>query len=160
MKLACVVYFAELNEETSQLSLQQLKDNLTRRRASDRVTGILMIAGGYLFEIMEGDYTTLELELDHIQSCEVSDEPEVLIFAMLNKRQFDSWRMGVIEHATRSTPDLSGFRFLCAQSEPDPVSTQRTVLTLLQQFHSQFVSSPQDNNSVTDLQADDKSEAA
>ncbi|MDF1809414.1 MAG: BLUF domain-containing protein [Phycisphaerales bacterium] len=160
MKLACVVYFAQLNEETNQLSLQELKDNLTRRRASDRVTGIMMIAGGYLFEIMEGDYTTLELELDHIQSCEVSNEPEVLIFAMLNKKQFDSWRMGVIEHANSSAPDLSSLRFLCAQSEPDPISTQRTVLTLLQQFHSQFATPSLESNPSADRTEDETNEAA
>ena len=138
MPLACLVYTASLGSEISDADLHQFKDTNTRHHAKNRITGMMMIAGKQLFEIMEGEYATLEASLDAVSSSEFVEEPEVLLFSTLKKAQFQSWKMGVLEANVMGSSDLSTLKMLGEQALADPTSTPAAALQMLKQFHNQF----------------------
>ncbi|MBL4698955.1 MAG: BLUF domain-containing protein [Phycisphaerales bacterium] len=138
MPLACLVYTASLSPDTSDGDLHQFKDTNTRHHAKNRITGMMMIAGKQLFEIMEGEYAILEASLDAVSSSEFVEEPEVLLFSTLKKNQFQSWKMGVLEANEMGSNDLSTLKMLGEQALADPSSTPAAALQMLKQFHEQF----------------------
>ncbi len=138
MPLACLVYTASMKPKFSNGDLHELKDTFTRHRAKSRVTGMMMIAGEQLFEIMEGEYAVLEAALDSVSSHDTVFEPEVFLFTLLKKKQFQTWKMGVLEANEMGTNDLSTLRMLGEQAVADPNSTPGAALQMLKQFHTQF----------------------
>jgi len=138
MALACLVYIAKLNPKIDQVRLLEHNDTNTRANAKCQITGVLMIAGGYLLEILEGEYSLLELNLDQIAAIGLIDDPEILIFTPLKVQQFSTWKMGVIESHAPISEDLSVLRILGAQTQSDPGSTPGAVLRILKEFHAQF----------------------
>lgn len=138
MPLACLVYTASMNPNINDGDLHELKDTVTRHRAKNRITGMLMIAGEQLFEIMEGEYAALEAALDSVSSNDTVFEPEVFVFSTLKKKQFQTWKMGVLEANEMGTSDLSLIRSLGEQAVADPNSTPGAALQMLKLFHNQF----------------------
>lgn len=138
MPLACLVYTVGLNCPTNSGEFHQLQDTLKRQRAKNRISGMLMIAGGQLFEIMEGEYASLEAALDSVSSTEYVEEPDVLLFSTLKKKQFQTWKMGVLEANEMGSNDLSTLKMLGEQAVADPDSTPGAALQMLKQFHNQF----------------------
>ena len=144
MPLACLVYTTSLSEKTSDGDLHLLKDTSTRHHAKNRITGMMMIAGKQMFEIMEGEYAILEAALDQVSASEIIEEPEVLLFSTLKKNQFQSWKMGVLKANESGSDDLSTLRMLGEQALADPSSAPAAALRMLKQFHEQFAN--QDSN--------------
>ena len=140
MPLACLVYTASLSPDTSDGDLHLLKDTSTRHHAKKRITGMMMIAGKQVFEIMEGEYATLEAALDLVSASDNIEEPEVLLFSTLKKNQFQTWKMGTLPANESGSDDLSTLRILGEQALADPTSTPAAALQMLKQFHEQFAS--------------------
>lgn len=141
MNLACLVYLAKLQTKTDVVQLHQHKDLNTRLYARERISGVLMVAGGFLFEIMEGDYASLESNLDRVSGTSIMDDPEVMIFSSLKERQFQNWKMGIIETEQPESHDIEVFRMLGEQTQSDAISTPNAVMHMLKHFHDQFVKS-------------------
>jgi len=144
MALACLVYIAKLSPKSDHVHLQQHKDLNTRVYARERITGVLVAAGGYLFEIMEGEYGLLESNLDRISSGALMQSPDILIFSALTKRQFHAWQMGVIGHAKPGSQDLSFFKVLGEQTQSNHASTPIAATQMLKRFHEQFATQRSD----------------
>ncbi len=138
MSLSCLVYIAKTNPSSTQADLHQHKDHNTRIYARERITGVLMVAGGFLFEIMEGQYATLESNLDRISSTPLMRSPDILIFTALTKRQFQGWKMGVLQPNPTPSTDLSVFHMLGEQAQSAPASAPAAALQMLKRFHEQF----------------------
>ena len=138
MPLACLVYTADLSPETSVSDMHMFKDSMTRHHAKNRITGMMMIAGNKLFEIMEGEYATLEGAVDSVSNNEFVFEPEILLFSTLKKNQFQSWKMGQLEANESASDDLSQIRSIGEQALADPSSTPAAALQMLKLFHDQF----------------------
>ncbi len=138
MPLACLVYTASLSSKINDGDMHQLKDSSTRYRAKNRISGMMMIAGEQIFEIMEGEYAALEAALDSISTIEVVEEPEILLFSTLSKAQFQSWKMGVLEANETGSGDLSTIRQLGEQAQANPKTAPGAALQMLKQFHEQF----------------------
>ena len=139
MPLACLVYTTSLSSDISAGDLHEFKDTNTRHHAKHRITGMVMIAGTQLFEIMEGEYATLEAALDTVSSSEMVEEPEILLFSTLKKAQFQSWKMGSLPANNSGSDDLSTLQMIGEQALADPSSTPAAALKMLKQFHVQFV---------------------
>ena len=99
---------------------------------------MMMIAGEQIFEIMEGEYATLEAALDSISTIEIVEEPEILLFSTLKKAQFQSWKMGALEANKTGSNDLSALRTLGEQAQADPNAAPGAALQMLKLFHEQF----------------------
>ena len=138
MPLACLVYTAEMSSQTCDADMHLFKDATTRHHAKNRITGMMMIAGQQIFEIMEGEYAVLEGAVDMISTHEFINEPEILLFSTLKKNQFQSWKMGRLEANESASHDLSTLQTLGEQALADPTSTPAAALQMLKQFHAQF----------------------
>lgn len=138
MPLACLVYTAELSPDTCDADMHQFKDTTTRHHAKNRITGMMMIAGQQILEIIEGEYALLEGAVDMISNHEFINEPEILLFSTLKKNQFQSWKMGRLEANESASSDLSILQTLGEQALADPASTPGAALQMLKQFHAQF----------------------
>lgn len=142
MALSCLVYIAKMQPNLDSIKMHELKDTTTRLRAHNRITGVLFMAGGFLFEIMEGEYAILESNLDQVSSCEVIEDPEILIFSTIKKQQFQTWKMGKLEGESPTSEDFAPFRALSEQSLADQSSVPSTALKMLKQFNDQFAPKP------------------
>jgi hypothetical protein len=138
MSLACLVYIAKLHSEASPDRLYLHKDLNTRLYARGRISGLMVASSGYIFEIMEGDYGTLESNLDRVAGTKIMEDPEIMIFSSLTKRQFQSWKMGILESKIPKSEDLGVFRMLGQQTQSSPSSTPVAVMRMLKQFYEQF----------------------
>ena len=138
MALSCLVYIAKMQPNVDTVQMHELKDTTTRLRAHNRISGALFMAGGYLFEIMEGEYAILESNLDQISSSGVIEDPEVLIFATLKKQQFQTWKMGNLEGTTPTSQDYTAFQSLGEQTLADPSSVPSAAIQMLKLFSDQF----------------------
>lgn len=138
MAISCLVYIAKMLPNIDTIQMHELKDKTTRLRAHNRITGVLFMAGGFLFEIMEGEYSILESNLDEISSCGVIEDPEVFIFATLKKQQFQTWKMGKLEGGAPTSKDYSVFESLGEQTVDAPSTIPAAALQMLKQFNDQF----------------------
>ncbi len=142
MSLACLVYVAKLRvKSAADPLLYQHKDMNTRIYARERITGVLIIAGGYLFEIMEGDYGAVESNFDRVSSSAMMKDSEVLIFTGLKERQFEKWVMDIFEVQASGHADLSVLRVLGQQTQSDPSSTPVAAKSMFKLFCEQFANS-------------------
>jgi len=148
MSLSCLVYIAKISPSSDHAHLHQHKDLNTRIYARERITGLLMVAGGFLFEIMEGEYATLESNLDRVSATPLMNTPDILIFTALAKRQFQAWKMGTLEPNPSISTDLSVFHMLGEQTQSDPSSTPAAALQMLKLFHEQFANHPPHSNAA------------
>ena len=138
MGLACLIYIAQSSKQQSSSSLLEIKDTNTRYAARNSITGVLFLAGHYVFEIMEGEYGALEHNLDRV-SCQLSiEEPEIILFASVKARQFQSWKMGVLDASETETDNFELYEMLGAQAQADPQSIPTATIRLIQQFKDQF----------------------
>ncbi len=141
MSLACLVYIAKLRAKPTDPLLYQHKDTNTRIYARERITGVLIVAGGYLFEIMEGDYAALESNFDRVSSSAMMKDPDILIFTSLKERQFEKWVMDMPEASVPACADFSVLRMLGQQTQSDPSSTPVAAMGMLKLFREQFANS-------------------
>lgn len=146
MGLSCLAYIAQLDPNMTANLLSQQKDSDTREYAQKHITGVRVLACGHVFEIMEGDYGTLESMFDRLSSSSFVREPELLLFNAMPKPQFQSWKMGTLQDAQEPKCDLEVFHTLAKFAQADPGALPATALKMLQQFNDQFVKkSPQAN---------------
>ncbi len=138
MSLSCLVYIAKLGTKSTDPLVYQHKDINTRIYARERITGVLVVAGGHLFEIMEGDYAALESNFDRVSSSEIMKAPDILIFTALKAQQFEKWTMDTLGGGAPASTDLSVFRMLGEQTQSDPSSTPVAAKRMLKLFYEQF----------------------
>jgi FAD-dependent sensor of blue light len=138
MSLACLVYIAKMRTKPNDSALYQHKDVNTRINARQQITGVLVTAGGYFFEIMEGDYAALESNLDRVSSSELMKEPEILIFTALKERQFKLWQMEMCNTKSPGSADMGVFQMLSQQAQADASSIPKAAKSMLENFRKQF----------------------
>jgi Sensors of blue-light using FAD len=142
MSLSCIAYISKLVIHPHDLKLQMHKDICTRAYAKKGVTGTMLIANGYLFEVLEGDYPLLESILDRQMNSMMLKDPEVLVFSAIAMQHFKTWKMRAMLLTFEGKPNLNIFRSLGEQTRRDASTTPTVIYHLIKEFHTQFIEEP------------------
>ncbi len=134
---SCLVYFARTNESSiPDAELFQLRDVDTRLYAKNKATGLRVLAGDLLFEIIEADMGTAEQLLDHSSESAYWGEPEILFLAPTKARSFQSWKLvdaAPVEDFDKSVETL---KVLAEQAQQDSTQIGKVLSRMLDIFES------------------------
>ncbi len=132
---SCLVYFARTNESSiPDAELFQLRDVDTRLYAKNKATGLRVLAGDLLFEIIEADMGTAEQLLDHSSESEYWNEPEILFLVPTKARSFQSWKLvnaAPVEDFQKSVETL---KILAEQAQQDKAQIGKVLSKMLDTF--------------------------
>lgn len=90
-----VVYVSKAADEMSDFQLQMLASRASDRNSTVGITGLLIHAGGWFIQAIEGPSTSINLVLGRISRDNRHRDIEVLLDSEVRERMFPSWTMGV-----------------------------------------------------------------
>ncbi|MEO0630502.1 MAG: BLUF domain-containing protein [Planctomycetota bacterium] len=90
-----VVYISKAASEMSDFQLQMLASRASDRNATVGITGLLVYAGGWFIQAIEGPKASIDLVLNRIYRDNRHHDIEVLLDAEVRERMFRNWTMGV-----------------------------------------------------------------
>ncbi|MEL7483244.1 MAG: BLUF domain-containing protein [Planctomycetota bacterium] len=134
-----VVYVSKAADEMSDFQLQMLASRASDRNSTVGITGLLIYAGGWFIQAIEGPSTSINLVLGRIFRDNRHRDIEVLLDSEVRERMFRNWTMGV-RNLDLATEDVRNHLLEVLQRVRRGGGTQahsRTAtMTLLREFQS------------------------
>ncbi|MEE4187961.1 MAG: BLUF domain-containing protein [Roseobacter sp.] len=108
MDLDYLLYASRLEEPMGYDALKRLLDVSQRNNAQSGLTGFLHIEGRVVLQYLEGPAGGLRSTIQRIQRDPRHSDFSILAEGHLEQRNFDGWKMALVESTTLSLFDLIG----------------------------------------------------
>lgn len=101
-----LLYRARLASPSSSFFSLRLSD-IAEERADLGVTGFLLMADGYAYELLEGDFTAVSTAFASVLAAEDLGDIEMLSNATITRRVCQQWAHGVLDEVVDVPADLA-----------------------------------------------------
>ena len=128
----CIVYIARTRvDPIPNAELFLINDRDTRSRAKALATGIRVIAGPLMLEVIEAPMRGAELLLDEACESDFWDEPEIVLTIPITKHAFTSWSMLNTPPIQDQPSTIDSIRSLAAQAQNEPKHLSRAIKQMI-----------------------------
>lgn len=107
-----IVYLSSATGELDELQLKQLLLHSRRKNHARAITGLLLVSGGEILQVLEGEqsaveqlYAVIARDIRHTHLYKLADGP-------IAERSFPDWSMGFATATPEKFEQLAGYRNL------------------------------------------------
>jgi hypothetical protein len=90
------LYASRASQGTGQLACEEILSQSRRNNPRYGITGLLLFSGGIFVQVIEGGRKNVSQLLTRIARDERNSDLQILLFAEIGERMFESWTMGQV----------------------------------------------------------------